>query len=99
MIKAFGVVYLTEEEQEDEKLVSKYVGKYPDTYDAYPFLTAKPYEKEIWHNGFSRTETFEHSGYNRKQKRASMYKRKFNTRGFPSGFGACNVPTLKEEDR
>ena len=99
MVKAFGVIYLTEEEQENEKLVNKYVGKYPDTYDSHPFLTANPYEKEIWSNGFSRKETFEHSGYNRKQKRAAMFKRKFNTRGFPSGYGNHNTPTLKEEDK
>lgn len=92
MIKAFGVVYLTEEEQENKKLVNKYAGK-------YPILTVKPYEKEIWSNGFSRKETFEHSGYNRKQKRAAMYRRKFNTRGFPSGFGEHNTPTLKEGEK
>lgn len=95
MIKAFGMIYLTEDEQENEKLVAKYT----DRYGNKNFLAANEYEKEIWSNGFSRKETFVHSGYNRKQKRAAMYKRKFNTRGFPSGFNAHNPPTLKEETK
>lgn len=91
MIKAFGIVYLTEEERENPEIVAKYT----DKYGKPQYSAALPYEKEVWNNGFSRKETFEHSGYNRKQKRAAMFKRKFNTRGFPSGYGNHNAPTLK----
>lgn len=81
MVKAFGLVYLTEEEMEDEELRKKY----PDAQLAHPYTM-------VYGTGqFAREVTFTSSGYNRKERRALANKRKYNTRGFPSGHNARTV--------
>jgi hypothetical protein len=81
MVKAFGLVYLTEEEMENEKLRKKY----PDA------LLARPYTMLYGTGKFTHEVTFTSSGYNRKERRALANKRKYNTRGFPSGYNANTV--------
>lgn len=92
MIKAFGCVYLTEEEMENKTIMAKYAPK-DERYDTPPLL-ARPYEKEVSYNGFRRTITFGNSGYNRKERRKLMYTRKYNTRGLPAGYGAHTKPVV-----
>lgn len=62
MIKANGLVYLTEDEWDDEKIRAKYPGA----------LLAPYHTKRYGKGKFARTERFNCAGMNRRQRRHGM---------------------------
>lgn len=102
MIKAYGMVYLTEDDMSNPEIHGKYL--MVDSLDwtkqveqgyftKQLALPCKHHTVTVGKGIYARTEEFSTSGMTRAEKRKAMYKRKINTRGYPSGFGARNKPT------
>ncbi len=78
MRKINGIVYLDEDEWENEALREEY----PDA------LLMKTYTRMRGQGTRLYTEKFEASGYNRREIRNLRNRRRYNTKGNPSGYGA-----------
>lgn len=107
MVKAYGLVYVTEEESENTDIMlteagdPKYVVMGTEEWDrqaekgyfSLPIaLICKPHSIMLGKGKFQREHVFSTSGMTRVEKRREMYRRKFNTRGYPSGYGARTKP-------